>query len=328
MRAIDRRVDRIDGPPAHRYRPRAPHRFREGGPLRSVTLHRVAEPDHWHLVTRGLSELDAKESDDPEQSGWGFELTMRIPVEDPAGAGSDPAAEPSWAADLLTNLAAYVWTGGHGFAAGHHVDLRGPVKLETGSALTAAVLAVDPTLGRMKGPFGRLSFLQLVPITADELELCRRWSTDGVLAALAERDPLWITRLDRTSLLSDPTAAADLLAQASVDGGELSELRVATLIVRRRPTGTVVQLGSGAAAALGPALRRELVGEGARFGVIGEEGELAFKVAEAPAWRNGPGRLEVDVPLSEVEAVAALFDGRDGWGHRPEWPGLRWHVVK
>jgi suppressor of fused-like protein len=323
--AIDRRVDRIDGgPPLHRYRPRAPHRFQNGGPLRGITVHRVPDPDHWHLVTYGLTELDEKESDDPSQSGWGFELTMRLPV----GQGTDPAAEPSWAADLLTNLAAYVWTTGHGFAPGHHVDLRGPVKLDTPSPLTAAVTAVDPTLGRMRGPYGRVTFLQVVPITADELELCRTWSTDGVLAALADADPLWLTRMDRPSLLADPTAAADLLAHARIDGGELSELRVGTLAVKKRPSGTVVQLGGGAAAALGPALRRELVGEGARFSLIGDEGEVRFLVAASPAWRHERGRMELDVPLDEVEGLAALFDGREGWGRRPAWTGLRWHVVK
>jgi suppressor of fused-like protein len=318
--AIDRRVARIDGGrEVHRYHPSAPHRFQGRGPLKAVTLHRLSAPDHWHLVTYGLSELDVKESDDPEQSGWGFELTMRL------AASSD--VEPTWAVDLLTNLAAYVWTTDHGFAAGHHVDLRGPIRLDGKSELTAAVMVVDPKLGRMRGPFGRVAFLQVVALTADELELCRSWSTDGVVGALAAKDPLLITRLDRPSLLSEPGAAADLLAQAGVDGGELSELRVATLSVRRRPTGTVAQLGAGAAAALGPALRRELIGEGAKFALIGDAVEVRFIVADQAAWRRGPGRLELDVPRHEVDGLADLFDGRTGWGHRPAWRGLRWHVV-
>jgi suppressor of fused-like protein len=318
--AIDRRVARLDGgPEVRRYHPRAPHRFQGDGPLKAVTVHRLKAPDHWHLVTYGLSELDAKESDDAEQSGWGFELTMRLAV--------TSEAEPTWAVDLLTNLAAYVWTTDHGFAAGHHIDLRGPIRLEDQSDLTAAVLVVDPTLGRMRGPFGRLTFLQLVALTADELELCRSWSTDGFVQALTAHDPLLITRLDRRSLLSDPSAAADLLARAGVDGGELSELRVATLALRRRPTSTVIQLGAGASAALGPALRRELIAEGARFSVIGDTGEVRFIVTDQPGWRNGPGRLDLDVPRGEVEGLAALFDGRPGWGRRPAWSGLRWHVV-
>jgi len=33
---------------------------------------------HWHIVGYGMSELYAKETDDPEESGWGFELTFRV----------------------------------------------------------------------------------------------------------------------------------------------------------------------------------------------------------------------------------------------------------
>jgi suppressor of fused len=34
---------------------------------------------HWHLVTYGLSELYVKESANLEESGFGYELTFRIP---------------------------------------------------------------------------------------------------------------------------------------------------------------------------------------------------------------------------------------------------------
>ena len=36
---------------------------------------------HWHWVTYGLTALyDKPENEDPDWSGWGFELTMRGPV--------------------------------------------------------------------------------------------------------------------------------------------------------------------------------------------------------------------------------------------------------
>lgn len=319
--AIDRRVDRIDGgPEVHRYRPRAPHRFRGAGPLRAVTSHRLADPDHFHLVTYGLTELAEKQSDNLGRSGWGFELTLRVA----AGPPTTPGDDPSWAVDLLTNLAAYVWTSGHGFAAGDHIDLRGPIRLGHDSALTAAALVVDPTLGRMRGPFGRLSFLQLVALTADELEVCRTAGTDAVVAVLAERDPLLVTRLDRESVLDDPAVSARLrMGEAS----PLTELGVATLSVRRGPTGTVVQLGAGASAALGPALPRALTEPGAGFSLVGDDVSVVFTVTDEARWEWGPGRLVLDVPLDEVEGLAGMFDGRTGWGRRPAWPGLRWHVV-
>ncbi len=350
MAAIDRRVDRVDGAPeVHRYRPRAPQRFRSGGPLRAVSAHRLSSPDHWHLVTYGLSELDSKESDDPGVSGWGFELTMRVAKGTGAtggrgagGAGGGVAGrgaggpgdeaggvdEPAWAVDLLTNLAAYVWTSGHGFAAGDHIDLRGPVGPEKGGELSAAAVVVDPALGRMKGPFGRVSFLQVVVLTADELELCRSLSTDDVVAALAATDPLLVTRTGRRSLLSDPVIGAELAARAGADRRALTELAVATLSWRRRLNATVVKMGAGASAALGPALRRGLTSPGATFTVLGDAGAVRFRVADAPAWQAGAGRIDVAVPLSEVDELAGLFDGRVGWGRRPAWPGLRWQVVR
>jgi len=319
--AIDRRVDRIDGgPELHRYRPRAPHRFRGNGPLRAVTSHRLADPDHFHLVTYGLTELTEKQSDDLGRSGWGFELSLRVA----AGPPTTPDDDPSWAVDLLTNLAAYVWTSGHGFAAGDHVDLRGPIRIGAETDLTAAVLVVDPALGRMRGPFGRLSFLQLVALTADELEVCRTVGTDALTGVLAERDPLLITRLDRGSVLADPAVAARLRLK---EGSPLTELGVATLSVRRGPTGTVVQLGAGASAALGSALPRALSNPGATFALVGDDTSVVFSVADQARWQLGPGRLVLDVPPGEVEGLAGLFDGRTGWGHRPAWRGLRWHVV-
>jgi suppressor of fused-like protein len=305
-----------------RYRPRAPHRFRAGGPLREVTTHRVTQrvgdPSHWHLVTYGLSELDSKESEDLSLSGWGFELTFRL------AAGADDA-EPLWAVDLLTNLAAYVWSSGHPFSPGHHLDLRGPIRIDGGGELTAAVVVIDPTLGVMTGPFGAVEFFQIVALTADELELCRSWSTDGVIGLVAALDPLLVTDLGRRSIASDPSVAVRVGLSES-EG--LAELRVASLRWRARPLGrTVAQLGAGAAAALGPALRRQLVEPGASFRVIGDDCEIRFVATGTATWRVDGARLEVRVPPDEVDGLAALFDGRIGWGHRPSWPGLRWRVV-
>jgi len=314
-------VLRADGaPPAARLRPRAPHRFRGEGPLHEVTATRVeAAGGHWHLVTYGLSELEAKESDDPAVSGWGFELTLRLP-------GAEEL--PYWGVDLLTNLAAYVWTSRHGFAPGHHLDLEGPIVVGSQSRVRAGVVVVDPGLGVMRGPFGAVEFLQLVGLTADELELCRAWSTEGVVELLARRNPLLVTDPERDSLLADPAVAAEAARRAGRAGSSLTELRVASLRWRTRRGQATVQLGAGAAAALGPALRRELVAEGARFSVVGDGVELLFVSAGSAGWGSEGTTLTVEVPDDEVAGLSALFDGRTGWGRRPAWPGLRWRVVE
>ncbi len=319
--AIDALVDGADGgPPAHTYHPRAPHRFAGRGPLEAVTVHALDDPPHWHLVTYGLSELREKESPDRHVSGWGFELTFRV-----ARSGDDP---PLWAVDFLANMAAYVWSSRHPFAAGHHVDLRGPVRMDSDSSITAAMVVTDPTLGVLGGPFGSVEFLQMVGLTADELELCRTWSTEGVAELLARDDPLLVTRLDRESVATDRRWAEEIAARSGSDGSSLHELRVASLRLRRRVArGLVAQLGAGAACALGPALRRELVAEGAGFSVIGDDATLRFVVSREPGWTLTGGDLVVDVTRDDVDTLAALFDGRTGWGRRPAWPGLAFRVV-
>jgi hypothetical protein len=145
-------VSTVDGGPAHSwYHPKATRSFSGPGPVDAVGVFLVA--GHWHLVTCGLTELHLKESPDHEVSGWGFELTFRI-------GPADPEAPPLWAVDFLAAMAAYVWAGQHPFAEGHLVDLRGPVKMDSGSAITAAVIVEDPALGRLDGPFGQVQFLR------------------------------------------------------------------------------------------------------------------------------------------------------------------------
>lgn len=66
-----------------------------GGALDGVSAYQGAE--WWQLVTYGLTEVFVKERDDPKVSGWGYELTMRIPRTE-----GDP---PEWPFGVLLSLA-------------------------------------------------------------------------------------------------------------------------------------------------------------------------------------------------------------------------------
>jgi len=317
--AIDEHVDHADGgPEVDRFHPRPPNRFSRVGSVEDISLHEISDPRHWHLVTYGLSELHSKQSRDKDLSGWGFELTFRVLDEE----------TPRWAVDFLASLAGYVWSSRHPFAEGHNLDLSGPIRLGGDSHLTAAMIVEDPVLGSLAGPFGMVQFLQVVGLTAGELELCRAWNTDGVRELLARDDPLLVTRLDRPAIDDDPRWVDEIQRRTREEGSSLSELRVATLRVYRRiRRGHVVEMGVGAASALGPALRRELVAPGAVFSVVGDEHDVRFVVDEA-GWSWSGYALEVGVPLDALEGLAAFFDGSSGWGRLPDWPGLRFHVVK
>ena len=100
---------------------------------------------HWHYVTYGFSELDGKECGDPDNSGYGFELTFRLKK----GEETEP---PVWPMNLLENLARYVFSAGNGFAPGHYIDCNGPIALEEETALTALAFRKDPELGRWTPP--------------------------------------------------------------------------------------------------------------------------------------------------------------------------------
>lgn len=141
----------------------------------------------WHFVTYGLTELYQKVSQDSEWSGWGYELTMRTPLSD---------GPPEWAFGVLLSLASVTAKQGTVFGAGH--------RLQTGKALaglptrlTAVAFTLDPQLGAIDTPYGKVEFLLAVGITTDELERMKTSSTASVLAELDKS----------TSLMTDPSRA-------------------------------------------------------------------------------------------------------------------------
>jgi hypothetical protein len=140
---------------------------------------------HWLLVTLGLTELFDKESDDATVSGWGFELTMRLPR-----AKAEP---PAWALRLLDRLGRYVFSSGSALAPGHRMDPGGPITGTPDTRLTALAFAEDSELPSIDSPHGAARFLTVVGITRDELELMKTTSTQEVLADLAKRFPTLIT---------------------------------------------------------------------------------------------------------------------------------------
>jgi hypothetical protein len=153
-----------------------------GSGVQGISAYRA--PDHWHIVTYGLSELYEKVSDELEWSGWGFELTMRV----------RPLAQepPPWPFNLLERLAQETQRNGTIFAPGHRLDSRAPID-GAESPFTALAFTLDPQLQTMDTPNGRLDFLQVVGITATELAEMQISSTDDVLGRFAMSDPLLVT---------------------------------------------------------------------------------------------------------------------------------------
>lgn len=179
-------------------------------PLDGISVYRAGPPDHWHYVTYGFSELYVKESDDPDHSGYGFELTLRL-------VRHGEEEPPMFALGLLQRLARYVFESGRAFEAGHRMDLDGPMASGTDTALTAMCIAHDPELPPIETPHGRVEFLQLVGLTGDELAAAKAWRTDSFLALLATEAPRLVTDLRRRSLLLDAGFAARVAAGTAAD---------------------------------------------------------------------------------------------------------------
>jgi hypothetical protein len=137
-------------------------------------------------VTFGLTDLFSKsQGDDPEVSGWGFELTMRIPI-----TGDQP---PAWALRLLQQLGRYVYSSGRPLAAGHRLDPDGPITGAADTNLTAVAFAPDPQLSEISTANGLVRFVTVVGITGEELARMKQASTAAVLAELSAASPLLIT---------------------------------------------------------------------------------------------------------------------------------------
>ncbi|MFJ2370754.1 suppressor of fused domain protein [Microbacterium sp. NPDC087665] len=156
-----------------------------GSPLQGCSA--LRGDDHWFYVTYGLTELWAKESDEPTTSGYGYELTMRVralPEED---------APPQWPYRALSNLADYVRHGPQELWLGDRIRLPDLAAGEPGSTLTTLAVTMDPVVAAIDTPNGRVEFWQAIGLTDDEVEAAKASSTDDVLQGMAISNPLLIT---------------------------------------------------------------------------------------------------------------------------------------
>ncbi|MGO1003774.1 suppressor of fused domain protein [Lysobacter sp. CA196] len=277
--AIDRALSRL----YLRQEPKHYGPLSNGGsePLAGIRAYkRITPVPHWHFVTYGFSELHGKTSDDPQLSGFGFELTFRLANPD------DSEEPPAWVPDFLQNLARYVFESGNVFHAGHYLNANGPIAADSSSHIQAVAFVPDPELPAIETENGRVEFLQAVGITNEEEFALKRWSTLRVLDVFLDYLPLWVTEIDRESLLDDPQIAQRLHEGSAQEGSSSAMVYTEQLEWRqhkrllRRPV-TEIALDSrqvGELLALLP-LRLPF---GKPFSLIGPSARIVFE----PAPRN------------------------------------------
>lgn len=276
---------------------------------------RDAPAPHWHLVTYGCTELFSKESDDPEVSGFGFEFTLRV---------AQPEREeqpPSWALNFLQNLGRYVFETGNRFATGHTMDLNGPIALDTETLIRGVTIAADPELPPQDTPNGRMQFLQIVGITLDELDACRRWSSAGVQPLLAERVPLLITDLDRGSITDQRDVQEAVTEGVRRDGSSQAFVNTQTMSWRIEGDRLRVTLGALDIESVQLALTGR-VAHNLGYGVVGPAGgPITLQPGSPAGWQTDsdgdPVIIIDDAALAAMQRDLAPQRGTYVWESLP-----------
>lgn len=147
---------------------------------------------HRHIVSYGMSELYyAPDKVDKEFSNWGFEFTMRI-------KSKERDEDPKWAIGLMNNLARYVFQSGNWFEDYHYIPANGPIKLGSTTDKVGVLFFSDPELGTIDTPHGKVTFLQLIGITEEQLERLKKSPEEGplLIEEMRMNNPLFITDLN------------------------------------------------------------------------------------------------------------------------------------
>ncbi|MGH8080076.1 MAG: suppressor of fused domain protein [Lysobacter sp.] len=303
--------------------------FALGGndPLPGISAYkRITPVPHWHFITYGFSELFEKQSEDREVSGYGFELTLRLSDPD------DSDEPPDWALNFLQNLARYVFETGHAFHAGHYLNANGPIAADSDSAIRSVAFAHDPELPPMDTENGRVEFLQAIGLTNEEEFALKRWSTLKVLEVFKDYLPLWVTDLERGSLLADSDVAARLTEGSAREGSSVGTIYTDQLSweqhkrLLRAPT-TVVSIGArqvGELLALLP-LRLPF---GHAFNVIGPQTRVVFEPAARSAAEPADGALHLRLDDRAVRSLVARLRAQAGNYEVEGFPTLQVRVEK
>src|SRR5690606_26159789 len=134
----------------HQFASKTAYDLDSANPLPAVSVYEGKGPDHWHYVTYGLTELFEKTSADPAVSGFGYELTFRLP----RNALHD--RPPVWPIRLLQGIGHYVLSGHGSLDTGHVIDLGGPLcPAADGSdptQLHGVMCVPDPTITKIDTP--------------------------------------------------------------------------------------------------------------------------------------------------------------------------------
>lgn len=179
--------------PKH-FSPEVPYSLGGDDPLDGVSAYDGGE--FFHFVSYGLSELYAKESEDKDISGMGFELTLKLSK----NALTDVDAELENIAALFQSLAELCFEQEEVISPYEYIYTGQEQGVDTDSlSKITGFITLPDELGTISTPNGKLSFVKLVGVTDKELQpvINGHWSVKD----LAEKLGSDLTDFGRKSIL-------------------------------------------------------------------------------------------------------------------------------
>lgn len=259
---------------------------------------------HWHYVTYGFTELYEKESDNADESGYGFELTFRLKKE-------NEEQPPVWPVNLLQNLARYVFSSGNVFGEGHHMNANGPIALETDTKLTALGFWKDPILKEMDTPNGHMTFLQVVGLTEDEMDAMMCWNGRKFLSALERIYPMCITDLSRNSALENQDLVKQWREGMEKDGSSTAFLYMDELGAKIENDRLTLRLGAGHNHTLVNMLKAR-VGKGRDLFIQSENTSVLFCAGDMSAFEEKDNTIVITLSADILEDVCGILKSHSG----------------
>ncbi|MBS5143980.1 MAG: suppressor of fused domain protein [Butyricicoccus pullicaecorum] len=151
--------------PVH-YAPMISYRLGGDDPLDGISIYDGGS--FYHFVTYGLSELYEKESNQPEYSGFGFELTLKVAKD----GIRKREREQKNICGILQTIARMSFESGDIFMPGEYIytGQTSGMDADGTSQITGFITMEDP-IGTIKTPNGTVQFVQLVGATNTELQM-------------------------------------------------------------------------------------------------------------------------------------------------------------
>ena len=150
-------------------------KFGGNDPLDGISIYDGG--DFFHFVTFGLSEIYEKECENPEISGYGYEMTLKLKKS--CIAPGNEEAEIKNICGILQTIARITFNNNEVFLPDEFIYTGQTAGMDAKqqSLITGFITVKDPTVETINTPNGRVEFLELIGMTDAELKTLSKKDT-------------------------------------------------------------------------------------------------------------------------------------------------------